>query len=98
MRKSLLLNDCLYFRIYWYLRKLIYPKLPIFRYVGILPPLRTPNHPLEKKLVKIKGESIRDGGVLSSNDQSSEIEIGLEQPMFINIPNLPIKKQVTLRL
>ena len=81
-----------------YLRKLVYPKLPIFRYVGILPPLRTPNHPLEKKFANIRGESIREGVVLSSNDQTSEIEIGLEQPIFINIPNLPIKKRVTLRL
>ncbi|NVM53724.1 MAG: hypothetical protein HWN66_08475 [Candidatus Helarchaeota archaeon] len=81
-----------------YLRKLIYPKLPIYRYVGILPPLRTPNHPLEKEIANIKTESNREGVVLSSNDQSSEVEIGLEKPIFINIPNLPTKKRVILRL
>ncbi|NVM28343.1 MAG: hypothetical protein HWN65_05835, partial [Candidatus Helarchaeota archaeon] len=81
-----------------YLRKLIYPKLPIFRYVGILPPLRTPNHPLVKEIANIKAESNREGAVLSSNDQGSEVEIGLEKPIYINIPNLPIKKRVILRL
>ena len=33
-----------------YLRKIIYRKIPELRYVGALPPLRTPHHPLKDKL------------------------------------------------
>jgi methyltransferase len=81
-----------------YLRRIIFPKIPIFKYVGILPPLRTPHHPLENKLTKIPPNSIREGAVLYSNDSYSELEIGLEMPLKLQIPNLPKKRRIILKL
>jgi len=81
-----------------YLRRIIFPKLPILQYVGILPPLRTPHHPLENKLAKIPPNSIREGAVLYSNDSYSELEIGLETPLKLQIPNLPKKRRIILKL
>ncbi|MFX1295555.1 MAG: putative RNA uridine N3 methyltransferase [Promethearchaeota archaeon] len=81
-----------------YLRRKIFPKLPIFKYVGILPPLRTPHHPLEAKISQLTPKSIREGLVLSSNSQYSEVEIGLENPIKVQIPNLPKNKRIILKL
>jgi len=81
-----------------YLRRIIFPKLKIFKYVGILPPLRTPHHPLEKKITEIPSNSIREGVVLTSNHSSSIIDIGLEKPIQINVPKLPVKKRIVLKL
>ena len=81
-----------------YLRRLLFPKLPIFNFVGLLPPLRTPPHPIEKKISQILSGSIREGAVLFSNKRFSEIDIGLEIPIKVEIPNLPLKSRITLKL
>ncbi len=81
-----------------YLRRLMFPKQPIFKYVGILPPLQTPHHPLENEIAKLEPISIREGLILSSNSQSSEIEIGLERPINIRVPNLSPKTRIILKL
>ena len=81
-----------------YLRRIIFPKIPIFQYVGILPPLRTPHHPLENKIRKLQPNSIREGAVLYSDDFYSELEIGLEMPLKLQIPNLPKKSRIILNL
>jgi hypothetical protein len=81
-----------------YLRRIIFPKIPILKYVGILPPLRTPHHPLEDKISKLQPSSIREGTVLYSNAFYSELEIGLERPLKLDVPNLPEKKRIILKL
>ena len=81
-----------------YLRKSLIPKLPMFKYVGTLPPLRTPHHPLEKEFGEIARNSIREGFVLFSNQYYSNIEIGLEKPLKIKIPNLPKNTRIILKL
>lgn len=81
-----------------YLRRIIFPKIPIFKYVGMLSPLRTPHHPLEDKIAKLQPKSIREGVVLHSNDLYSELEIGLEMPFKLQVPNLPEKSRITLEL
>jgi predicted SPOUT superfamily RNA methylase MTH1 len=81
-----------------YLRKKIFPKRPEFKYVGVLPPLRTPHHPLESKLTEIDPVSIREGIVLSSNSKFSEIEIGLDKVFNIKIPNLPKNKRIIFKI
>jgi predicted SPOUT superfamily RNA methylase MTH1 len=81
-----------------YLRRIIFPKLPILKYVGVLPPLRTPHHPLENTLAKIQPNSIREGTVLYSNSSYSELEIGLDMSLKLQIPNLPKKRRIILKL
>ena len=48
-----------------YLRKLIFPKIPELKYVGILSPLKIPSHLSLKKPSEIKTGEIREGLVLS---------------------------------
>ncbi|MBT8171974.1 RNA methyltransferase [Candidatus Bathyarchaeota archaeon] len=81
-----------------YLRKRLFKIKPDLRYVGILPPLRTPHHPLERRARKlIKGE-YREGAIVSVNERGSMIDIGVEFPLLIPEKKLPINKRVTIRI
>lgn len=69
-----------------YLRKLLFPSDPILAYAGILPPLRTPHHPLEKRSSKLKLGEFREGVVTGKRRGGAEIEIGVERPAFLQQP------------
>jgi len=81
-----------------YLRKKVFPKVPSFKYIGTLHPLRTPHHPLENKIAKLETISIREGLVLFSNQHFSEIDLGLEKSIKIAIPHLPKDQRIILKL
>ncbi len=95
---TLLKNILEYLDCPQYLRRFLFPKLPIFKYVGTLPPLRTPHHPIEKKASQLIADSVREGAVLFSNDIFSEIDIGIETPIRIQVPNLSPKSRIKLRI
>jgi predicted SPOUT superfamily RNA methylase MTH1 len=44
-----------------YLRKSLFKLKPELRYAGILPPLRTPHHPLNRKIKNLKIGEYREG-------------------------------------
>lgn len=78
-----------------YLRKIIFPYREELQYVGILPPLRTPHHPLQDER-REKG-SIREAAVIESNGGESKLEIGLpEEGVFKG--DLEEGERVTVRL
>ncbi|MHA1130770.1 MAG: putative RNA uridine N3 methyltransferase [Candidatus Helarchaeota archaeon] len=81
-----------------YLRKICFAKEPNLRYVGMLPPLRTPHHPRERTVAELKPISFRDGVILGSSNNSSEIEVGLENTIKIAKPHLPIKSRITVKI
>ncbi|NHI83185.1 MAG: hypothetical protein EAX81_02620 [Candidatus Thorarchaeota archaeon] len=58
-----------------YLRKRIFPKSPMLKYAGILPPLRTQSHPLGEASKPITEEDIRWGVQV----RAGKIDIGLDQ-------------------
>ncbi|RLF11262.1 MAG: hypothetical protein DRJ69_02095 [Thermoprotei archaeon] len=62
-----------------YLRKLVYPLKPSLRYVGTLPPLRTPNHPLESRVEDLPSSSFREGLVIECRRGVLRIEAGLRR-------------------
>ncbi|RLI01951.1 RNA-binding protein, partial [Candidatus Bathyarchaeota archaeon] len=62
-----------------YLRKSVFKISPNLRYAGILPPLRTPNHPLKKSLSSVLNGEIRKGLVVKSFREDSLIDIGLDK-------------------
>jgi len=66
-----------------YLRKLLYPLKPELRFVGILPPLRTPNHPLESKVSELPASSFREGVVVGRRGSKVYVEVGLEEPIAV---------------
>ena len=66
-----------------YLRKSVFKISPNLRYAGILPPLRTPNHPLKKSLSSVLNGEIRKGLVVKSFREDSLIDIGLDKPIQV---------------
>ena len=66
-----------------YLRKSVFKISPNLRYAGILPPLRTPNHPLKKSLSSVLNGEIRKGLVVKSFRENSLIDIGLDKPIQV---------------
>jgi len=85
-RNIMLINDVLsYIETPQYLRKRLFKIKKTLKYVGILPPLRTPHHPLINDMKK--GEySFREGVVVSTTNHGSYIDIGLKRPVLVKEP------------
>jgi len=81
-----------------YLRKKLFTLKPELRYAGVLPPLRTPHHPLNRKMNKLKVGEYREGVTLSKRKNGVFVDIGVEKPAFILNTKLPIVKRVTVRI
>jgi len=66
-----------------YLRKRLFPRERDLRYVGILPPLRTPHHPTSSKVSTLKVGEFRVGLVVDEvgSDNGAWVEIGVERPL-----------------
>lgn len=61
-----------------YLRKNLFGIREELRYVGILPPLRTPHHPSERRSSRLKAGEFREGVVLSENYGEYLVDIGIK--------------------
>lgn len=81
-----------------YLRKRLFKIRPELRYAGVLPPLRTPHHPLINRLKKLKIGEHREGVVVSSSKKGAFIDVGVEQPAFLLGKRLPQNKRVTVKI
>ncbi len=75
-----------------YLRRRLFPLSENLKYAGLLPPLRTPHHPLGSATMPY-----REGVTLKSGPGGSTVDVGLRQPVAIPSP-LPPNRRVTLRL
>lgn len=66
-----------------YLRKRLFPRMRELRYVGILPPLRTPHHPTSSKVSTLKVGEFRVGLVVDEvgSDNGAWVDIGVECPL-----------------
>jgi hypothetical protein len=60
-----------------HLRKHLIRMNPDLRFAGILPPLRTPNHPVSAKLTDLKIGEIREGVVTEASTRISRVDIGV---------------------
>jgi hypothetical protein len=78
-----------------YLRKLLFPKSPLLKYAGLLPPLRTPHHPRAGEK-NIRG-SFRDGVVVEVEGDRSVVEIGLKKKAIVRA-KLERGRRVTVRI
>lgn len=80
-----------------HLRKHLVPMNPDLRFVGILPPLRTPNHPVSRGIGDLKIGEIRAGVVVESNARTSRVDIGVD-----SLAEIPAKlhrgSQVSVRI
>jgi len=66
-----------------YLRKHLIRVNPDLRFVGILPPLRTPNHPASGNIADLKIGETREGVVTDTNTQVSRLDIGVSAPVEV---------------
>jgi len=81
-----------------YLRKRLFRLKPELRYAGILPPLRTPHHPLNRRTKNLKVGECREGVTLSQTEEGTLVDIGVEQSALIPNRQLPIGKRVTVKI
>ena len=80
-----------------YLRKRLFPILPILKYASILPPLRTPHHPLTKRIADLIDGEYRDGVVVKTG-KNTLVDIGFERPIRLNEGNAPLGKRITVKI
>ena len=96
--RNLIVTILSYMETPQYLRKRLFKIKPELRYAGILPPLRTPHHPLEKRAKKLKIGEYREGAILSVTESGSLVDIGVERPVLIPDKKLPVNKRVTIKI
>ena len=81
-----------------YLRKHLFGKISDLQYVGLLPPLRTPHHPLEKRSRVIKSGEIREGFAFREK-KKRVVDIGVESfiPLLGSL-SIDLPTRITVRL
>jgi predicted SPOUT superfamily RNA methylase MTH1 len=81
-----------------YLRKRLFKIRPELKYAGVLPPLRTPHHPLRNRVKDLIDGECREAVVVAHTKAGSLIDVGVEQRALIQNRKLPMNKRVTVRL
>lgn len=81
-----------------YLRKRLFKLKPELKYAGILPPLRTPHHPLENRSKKLKDGEYREGVVTSVSDKGSIVDVGVENGLLLPDVKLTVNRRVTVKV
>ncbi|MCS7140085.1 MAG: hypothetical protein N3F04_03820 [Candidatus Nezhaarchaeota archaeon] len=66
-----------------YLRKMVFPLDPELRYVGLMPPLAIPNHPVEKTMDELPRISYREGLVVRRVGDRYFVDVGIEKPVIV---------------
>ena len=81
-----------------YLRKRLFKLKPELQYAGILPPLRTPHHPLNRRAADLCVDEYREGATLSSSKEGTLVDVGVEKPALILGQQLPSDMRVTVKV
>jgi len=81
-----------------YLRKRLFKLEPRLQYAGILQPLRTPHHPLNRKMKNLKVGEYREGVVLSKTKHGTLVDIGVERPALMREKQFAAGKRLTVRI
>lgn len=81
-----------------YLRKRLFKLKTQLRYAGVLPPLRTPHHPLNRKMRNLKIGEYREGVTISSDKNGTRVDIGVEKTALIPNKQLAKGQRVTTKV
>jgi predicted SPOUT superfamily RNA methylase MTH1 len=92
---ALLLN---YLETPQYLRKRLFKLEPDLEFAGILPPLRTPHHPLSGKTKHLTVGEYREGVVLSEAKEGLIVDIGVQQPALLRQKGFAVGNRLTLQI
>jgi predicted SPOUT superfamily RNA methylase MTH1 len=96
--RNLMVSLLSYMETPQYLRKHLFKIKPELRFAGILPPLRTPHHPLGKRIKDLKIGEYREGAIISITNSGSIVDFGVERPGLISGQKIPINSRVTLKI
>ncbi len=81
-----------------YLRRRLFKIVPELQYAGTLPPLRTAHHPTANRIKNLKLGEFREGVVVSTSEEGSRVDIGVEKPALVRGSRLEINSRVTLKI
>lgn len=81
-----------------YLRKRFFEIDARLQYAGILPPLRTPHHPLNRKAKNLKVGEYREGATVSKTKEGVLVDIGVENLALMRETNWALGKRLTLQI
>ncbi len=81
-----------------YLRKQLFKLEPELKFAGILPPLRTPHHPLNRKAANLKQGEFREGVVLSRAGEGAMVDIGVERPALMRESKARVGERLTVKI
>jgi methyltransferase len=81
-----------------YLRKRLFELKPELQYAGILPPLRTPHHPLQGRIRDLQVGEYREGVVVSRTRNGVLMDIGVEQNALLVGPQLQVNKRLSVKV
>ena len=68
------------------------------QYAGILPPLRTPHHPVSGKTRDLRAGMYREGLVQSKAKDGLLVDIGIEQPAILRETQFAVGERLTLQV
>lgn len=81
-----------------YLRKHLFGKIPELQYAGLLPPLRTPHHPLEKRSNALKQGEIREGYAFMEK-KKRVIDVGVESFLpLLESQSIDLPTRMTIKI
>jgi predicted SPOUT superfamily RNA methylase MTH1 len=81
-----------------YLRKTLFRLDPDLQYAGIMPPLRTPHHPLSGKTKHLKVGEYREGVVLLERKDGLAVDIGVQQPALLRQRQFSVGERLTTQV
>ncbi len=81
-----------------YLRRRLFRLVPELQYAGTLPPLRTAHHPTANRTRDLKLNESREGVVVSTSDEGSFMDIGVENPALLFNIKLKTDSRVTVKI
>ncbi len=81
-----------------YLRKRLFELRPELQFAGILPPLRTPHHPLQGKIRDLRAGDYREGVILSTTKNGYLVDIGVEKPALLRSAQTYTNERLTLKI
>jgi predicted SPOUT superfamily RNA methylase MTH1 len=81
-----------------YLRKRLFKLEPRLQFAGILPPLRTPHHPLNRKTENLKPGEYREGVVLSQVKEGLLVDVGFERPVLLREKQFAVGERLTVQI
>jgi predicted SPOUT superfamily RNA methylase MTH1 len=96
--RNLILTILSYMETPQYLRKRLFKIKPTLRYAGVLPPLRTPHHPLAKRAKELKVGEYREGAAIAITGSGSLVDIGVDHPVLLSNRELPVNTRITVQV